>query len=361
MTLKRFTAVLIVAFLLVPAIAVPGAVGGAEVGVERPNLSQENVACTFPYETTDGTGAKIQLDSKPQRVVALQPSAAQIMWEIGAQEKVVGMPVGPTTAYLNGSAEKTDVTTKQMRTDIEKVIAQKPDLVLAPNVTPPETVQKLRKAGVTVYKFGIETSIEDIKAHTKTTGRLVGACQGATDRVAKMNETISSIESSVEGKDRPRVLYLMGGGYTAGNGTFINELIKGAGGENIAASANITGYGQISEETVIERDPEWIIIGSNTPQIPNRSAYAETTALTENNTVTVDSNYISQPGPRVTGPMEQLAKAFHPNAFEQEALANDAQTPNNPGEGNGLDLGIVGLAGGAVVLLVAIIVLGRRL
>lgn len=283
-------------------------------------------ACSFPVTKTDATGTAVTVENEPSRVVALQASAAQTMWEIGAQKKVVGLP-GQHTAYLNGSNDRTDITKQDgYTTNIETVVSLNPDLVLAPNTVSNETVKKLRSAGLTVYKFGFGRSIEDIYNKTTLTGQLVGACQGANQRVKTMNETVASIESAVEGRERPRVLYMMSGGFTAGNGTFIDRVITSAGGENIATNAGITGYKEISPESVIKQDPQWIVVGSDTSTIPNRSAYTETTALKTNQTVVVNSNYISQPAPRVVTPMKKLAGTFHPGAIKQ---ANTSETDEN--------------------------------
>lgn len=284
-------------------------------------------ACSFPFNKTDATGTTVTVESEPNRVVALQASAAQTMWEIGAQKKVVGLPIGQHTAYLNGSNNRTDITKQDgYTTNIERTVSLNPDLVLAPNTVSNETVEKLRSAGVTVYKFGFGQSIKDIYNKTTRTGKLVGACQGANQRVKTMNETVSSIKSAVEGREHPRVLYLMGGGFTAGNGTFINEIITAAGGENIATNVGITGYKEINPESVIKQDPQWIVVGSDTSTIPNRTAYSETTALKTNQTVVVNSNYVSQPAPRVVTPMKKLAGTFHPDAIEQ---ANTSETNEN--------------------------------
>lgn len=332
---KRLIACFAVVLVLTASLAA-GAGAGATAGVSTGTVQSASAqpTCSFPFEKTDATGTAVTVESEPGRVVALQPSAAQTMWEIGAKKKVVGLPVGPYTSFLNGSksGDRTDITKQDgYTTNIESVVSLTPDLVLAPNVVSNETVEKLRSAGLTVYKFKSGRSIEDIYRKTTLTGQLVGACQGANQRVKAMNETVSSIESAVEDRDRPRVLYLMGDGYTPGNGTFINRVITLAGGENIATNAGITGYKQISPESVIKQDPQWIVVGSDTPKIPNRTAYTETTALKQNQTVVVNSNYISQPAPRVVTPMSSLARSLHPDAFEQtnttdESTATDGET-----------------------------------
>lgn len=321
--MKRLTAFLAIVVVIVafPAATVTSVSSSATAQSATP------ANCAFPFSKTDATGTKVVIKDEPKRVVALQASAAQTMWEIGAKEKVVGMPVNQYTAYLNGSKEKTDITKKDgYSINIEKVVSLNPDLVLAPNIISNATVQKLRSAGLTVYKFRPSDSIKDIYEKTKLTGKLVGACQAANKRVAKMKETISSIKSAVEGHGRPSVLYLMGGGYTAGNGTFINDIIQIAGGDNLAANVGISDYQKINPEVVIKRDPQWIIIGSGTPKIPNQTVYQATTALKKDQIVTLNSNYLNQPAPRVVIPIKKLARKLHPEAFEQVNATETAMT-----------------------------------
>lgn len=298
---------------LVVALAVPaGATGGAPV--------QEQ--CTFPVTETDATGTEVTIEEEPQRVVVLQASAAQVMWEIGAKEKVVGMPVKSYTAYLDGSDERTDVLTGEGQVERETVVGLEPDLVIAPNVVQNETVEQLRNDGLTVYRTDFGKSLEDIYAKTELVGRLVGACQGAERTVASTRERVDTIRQAVEGEQKPRVLYEFYN-FTAGNQTFIHEVIETAGGDNIAANAGISGYATISEEVVAEQDPEWVVHPSDAP-LPQGEPYMSTTAYEENQTLEVNANYMNQPGPRVVVPMTQLAKAFHPEAY---AAANATATP----------------------------------
>lgn len=366
--MKRVIAFLAIVVVIVafPAATVSSVPSSATAQSATP------AGCSFPVSKTDATGTEVVVNDEPERVVALQPSAAQTMWEIGAREKVVGMPVNQYTAYLNGSTERTDITKRDnYSTNIEKVVSLEPDLVLAPNVVSNETVQKLRSAGLTVYRFRPSNSIEGIYEKTKLTGKLVGACQGANERVAKMKETVSSIRSAVEGRERPSVLYLMGGGFTAGNGTFINEMIQIAGGDNLAVNVGLTDYEEINPEVVIKRDPQWVIIGSNTPKIPNRTVYQATTALKKDQVVTLNSNYLTQSAPRVVIPMKKLARTLHPQAFEQTNTTETAttttgastttMTETGPTTGtatpqetaaNGPGFGIVG---GAIALIIGVL------
>lgn len=282
------------------------------------------VDCEYPVSSTDATGAEVTIDEEPERVVALGPSAAQTMWEIGAQDKVVGMPVGQYTSYLNGSESKTDVVDDQLQPVREEVVGLNPDLVLAPNIISNDTVDNLRSAGLTVYRFEAATSFDDVNAKTELTGQLVGEFESAAAVSAETQGTVTAVENAVDGEDRPRVYYPLGGGFTAGSNTFIDNIISSAGADNIAAES-IDGYASISAEVVAERDPQWLIIQEGFA-VPANEGVNDTTAIREDQIVRVNPNYINQPGPRTARVLQTLAETFHPEAYEQVDFAS-IETP----------------------------------
>lgn len=296
----------------------------ASSGLSADTASQ----CSFPFSSTDVTGTEVTVEQKPERVTTLNPSAAQTMWDIGGKGQVVG--VTSYASYLDGAKSRTVVSGKNGEPSVEKVVGTDPDLVLAPNTTSKDTVQKLRDAGITVYQFGSPTSLDSIEQKTLLIGKLTGNCAGAERTVQSMRSNVSHVRRAVKGEDKPRVLYVFSGGYTAGKGTFIDQIITTAGGVNVASEADITGYQKISGEVVAEQNPQWIVLNSrNTDGIPTDEAYQSTTAAKKNQTVTLDENYISQPAPRIVRPITKLAKALHPDAFESQssnATANASAT-----------------------------------
>lgn len=337
------TATLAILVLLVAAVA-PGVAGAAaadgtmattEGAAATDRLAGASVqgACEFPFSATDATGTEVTVEQRPERVVTLGPSAAQTMWEFGAQAQVVG--VTQYSSYLAGADAKANVSgTGQTYVSVEKVVGQEPDLVLAANVVPDETVQKLRQSGLTVYKFAEATSLDAVVEKTRLTGSLTGNCAAAQETADRVDSRVQAVRQAVEGEDRPRVLYTFFG-YTAGEGTFIHSIIEAAGGTNVAAEAGIQGYKQISEETVAQQNPEWIVLNSDDTQgVPQSEAYQSTTAAKQGNVVTLNASYISQPAPRVVQPLTKLATALHPEAMA-EADLNASATATATGAATG--------------------------
>ena len=313
--MRRLSAMALAAVLVIAGVAVPVTAATSDV---------QSDGCEFPHSTTDATGTEVRVDEVPDRVVALQPSDAQTMWEIGARDQVVGMPQNANTAYLNDTGNRTDVTNDDGTTDVEAVVGANPDLVLAANATRSDTVQQLRNTGLTVYHFPLATDLDGIANNTETVGRLTGNCEGATDTVAEMDERVEAVREAVSDRDRPRVLYYFYQ-YTTGNETHIHDLIETAGGQNVAADAGLSGYQPINAEVVADSDPQWLVHPSDASQ-PTGAPYNETTAVQREQVLSVDANYVSQPAPRVVLALEAMAEAFHPAAFETATASETPET-----------------------------------
>jgi iron complex transport system substrate-binding protein len=324
----RTLTTLVVAVLLV-AVAPGGALAAPAAGPAGAHASTVNSAvaptaaaqtdCSFPVSRVDATGTNVTVSEEPDRVVVLAPSAAQTMWELNVEPKVVGLPTGPTTAYLKGSQNRTDVTNQDGTVNREQVVGLQPDLVLAPNIVPNSTVEQLRGAGLTVYKVDFGKSLASITTKVSLFGRFTGACDRAATVNSEFNATLDEIRADAP-EQSPRVAYFFYN-FTTGSGTFIHEAIETAGGDNIAANAGVNGYKPINDEIVAERNPQWVVRPSGSP-LPSGAPWDSTAAYRLNQTLTVNNNLISQPGPRVVQPMQNMSEAFG----NTETVATDTPT-----------------------------------
>ncbi|WP_299270276.1 PGF-CTERM-anchored ABC transporter substrate-binding protein [Halorientalis sp.] len=339
-----------------PPVDSVGPAIGAPVG-QQAAVTQGD--CTFPVTRTDVTGTDVTVDQQPERVVALQPSDAQILWEVGARDRAVGVPKNQYTSYLNRSGTA-DVSGEGT---VEKVVGTDPDLVLAANITDPETVEALRGAGLTVYHFAGVESLDGIARNVETVGRLVGSCESARSEADEFRLAVERArQAHANASDRPSVLYTFFG-YTTGTGTHIHEAVEAAGGENVAVEAGLEGYRELSDEVVLDRDPAWIVYPDDYT-LPGGTPYNETTAVQQNQTIALDYSYINQPGPRVAIPLTQLAKAWHPEGLaEANRTVNGSDVPSSSRttasttSGNGPGFGV---AVALLALLLTALVTARR-
>jgi len=276
-----------------------------------------STTCDFPINVTDATGTTITLDERPDRITTTNPSAAQTLWELGAQDRVVG--VTQFAEYLNGTENKTDVSA-EFGVSVEKVVGTDPDLVLAPNASA-DQVEDLRAQNLTVYHFPAATDVDDIATKTQRTGRLIGNCEAATDVNTEMNESIDNVTDKTADFDRIDALYPLGGGYVAADETFINEIMQIGGTNNVAASEG-DGYPQLSDEVILEADPELILVTDPEASILDQEPYASTSAGTDNQYVVMNNSYLNQPAPRSviesTGTLATAVEKLQPEDTEEE-------------------------------------------
>jgi iron complex transport system substrate-binding protein len=263
----------------------------------------------------------VTVSEEPDRVVTLNPSAAQTMYEIGAWEKMVGAT--KHASNIAGFEDIQNISGAGQTISNEEVVGLEPDLVLAPNTIQNDTVRTLRGTDLTIYRFHEAKSIADIKEKTELIGGMVGHCDGATETVAWMDERLAVVDEATDGADRPSAIYAFFG-FTAGENTFIHTLIERAGAENAAATADIEGYKEIQQEILVGQQIDWLILNTDWTEVPNTPGYNATTAVQEDQIVVVNTNHLNRPGPRVVYAVEKMAKAFHPDAY---AAANGTGTP----------------------------------
>lgn len=313
----RTALVLLTTALLIGAVAAPAAAAPPAA------LDDVFLECEYPLTVTDATGEELTFEEPPDRIVTTSPSAAQVLWEIGEADRVVG--VTEHAQYLDGADDREVVSDEEGWIDDELVVAAEPDLVLAPNATGTEQVEQLRDLGLTVYHFAEAENLDDVAAKTGVIGELVDGCDGAADTIDWMDERLSIVDGATADEEPVSALYLFFD-FTAGVGTFIDELITRAGADNAAADAGIEDFQPISEEVVVNASPEWIVLNSDDPGLPDSEALNQTTAVQEDNVVVVEVEHLNQPAPRNVLAIETLIEHFHPDAYAaaEEAAADDA-------------------------------------
>ena len=324
-----------------PAIEQPTTTDALSDAADGPTGHQYDDAetCEFPVELTDATGTTVTLEERPERITTTNPSAAQTLWELGAQDRVVG--VTQFALYLDGADEKTGVSAEGLGVSIERVVDTDPDLVLAPNASA-DQVEDLREQGLTVYHFPEATDIDDIADKTETIGQLVGECEAAADTNDEMYDAVADVEERTADFDRPAALYPLGDGFVAAGNTFIDAIMTIGGTDNVAAAEH-EGYPQLSDEVILEADPELIIVTDEEAAILDEEPYASTTAGIDRNYAVIPVHYLNQPAPRsVIESTDTLATAVEELQTTEEAAdeadgADDAATTDDADEADDAD------------------------
>ena len=268
---------------------------------EEPEAEEASEAVTL----TDMTGREITLDAPAERVVALTASDCEILYALGAGDLLVGRG-----EYCDYPAEVLDVPSVQSGydTNIEQIIALEPQVLLMSTMAQTEEqVQQLEAAGVHVVVSDAQ-DIEGTYTAINMIGELTGKQAEAASIVESMQKTFDEIRANAG--DGTKSVYfevspLQYGLWTAGSGTFMDEIATMLGLTN--CFADVTGWGGISEEQVLERNPDYIVTISMyygegpTPEeeILSRTGWENVTAVKDGKILNLQNNELSRPGPRL--------------------------------------------------------------
>ena len=206
---------------------------------------------------TDMAGREIALDAPATKVVALTASDCEILAALGAEDTLVGR--GEYCDYPESVLEVPAVQSGA-DTNLEQIIALEPQVVvMAKMAQTEEQVAALEKAGIRVVVSDAQ-DIEGVYTAIRLIGALVGRNDEAEAMVAAMQSPFADIAAKSENTGKTvyfEVSPLQWGLWTAGKGTFMDELATMCGLTN--AFADVEGWAEISEEQVLERDPDYIV------------------------------------------------------------------------------------------------------
>jgi len=229
-----------------------------------PNGTQMRGERSFPHTITDGLGREVTLDAPPGRVVSLAPKNTELMFAIGAGEKLVGV-----TTYCNEppdamAIEKVGGFSSQS-ISIEKLISLRPDLVLSVGELHRPTIKDLERLDVPVVALAAE-SLDNLYTETELLGRITGREAKTSRLIEAMQRRVARIQEravDIPDDERVSVFYQVWNDplAAAGPASFIGELIRLAGGKNIINNAS-ESYVRIGEEILLKRDPDVIIAPS---------------------------------------------------------------------------------------------------
>ena len=280
-------------------------------------LHPESFKVSYPLTITDFAGREITIEKEPERIVSLAPSITETLFYIGAGDKLIG--VTKWADFPPAVENITKVGGYGKYANLEIIASLQPDLIIADDYSLSILDQLERIAPVVIVA---PKNIEEIYQKIELLGKITNREEGARAVIAEMRGRVSYVTSMVVGRPRPRVLFITWWNplYVPGNGTFQDDLIRLAGGENIFADVN--GWAQVSIEQVLERNPEIIILSAHagiSPEELCNTELANTDALRNGRVYVIsDDNTVSRPGPRIVHGLEEMARYLHPEAFSYQ-------------------------------------------
>lgn len=256
----------------------------------------------FPARLSDASGHTLILSRPPTRILSLVPSATRTVMALGAGSRLVGRTDYDTLSAL----DRLPSVGGGLQPSMETILALQPDLVILFSGESDRGTRD-RLETLDIRQFGVRPDrMADAQRLVLDLGMILGEGPRADSIVARMDTTLETIRRTVAELPRIRVAYLLGGNppWVAGPGTFIDELLDVAGGENAFSDLGAL-YGPVSPEEFLVREialilaPEGAQVAIPAPAIPVKRV----------------PSGLEIPGPGLADSARLLALIFHPEAF----------------------------------------------
>ena len=273
---------------------------------------------------TDMFGREVTLAEPATRIVVIQPSDCEILCAIGCEDAIVGRG-----QYVDYPASILDVPVVQSgaETNVEEILALQPQVVLMNSMSQSEEqVRQLEENGVKVV-VSSTSNIESVYTAITLIGKLMGKEAEAEAVIADMQQTFDEIRASVSGEAKKVYFeispppYL----YTAGSSSYMNELAEICGIKNIFDDQT-DAWLMISEEQVIERNPDYIVLITNmgsqgVEEILSRDGWGDINAIQNQKVFNDEDSCMARPSPRLKDAAIELFNFVNEIAAEEKPAA----------------------------------------
>lgn len=276
-------------------------------------------------EVIDEAGRRVAVPVEVHRIVALAPNLTEIVYALGAQDRLV--------AVSNYSDSPPEAKSKPrigmpMNPNLEAIVAAHPDIVLATAVNRYATAAELTRLGIAVYGTDPHT-VEGMLESIEHIGGVIGATAQAESVVANLRQRLNALQSKLASVPVARVFFVVGESplISLGEHTFIADALRYAGAQSVVHAKQ--DWPQVSLEEVVRLNPDYLVFASSgfggedstakqLAELRSEAGWRELAAVREGRVVVV-SDEIDLPAPGLIDAIEKLARQLHPNVFEDAA------------------------------------------
>jgi iron complex transport system substrate-binding protein len=257
---------------------------------------------------------------QPQRIISLGPAGTEMLFALGAGDRVVG--VGSFDKFPP-EVEKLPKVGALLDPDLERILSLRPDLVVVYG-SQADLRAQLDRARVPMFIYSHE-ELADVTKTIRSLGERIGAPERAGILAREIERRIAAVRTRVAGKPRPRTLIVFGrerlalrGIYASGGYGFVHDMVEAAGGDNIFGDINQQSV-QASAELILARRPDVILELRADPLDPDTEARERAVWNALSSVPAVRSGRVHIiadprtviPGPRVAEGVEVIARVLH--------------------------------------------------
>jgi iron complex transport system substrate-binding protein len=265
---------------------------------------------TYPLSITDDLGNQVTIDAKPARIVSSSPAVTEILFALGLDEEIVG--VSSSCDYPEAAKSKPQLF-DYAAPDVESIIAAEPDVILSDVAygIPEDTQLLLEQSDITIVLMTY-TSIQDVLSNITLIGQITDKNTEAAALVEDINTQIAELTAKTQDQQSKSVFIDVGGFYSPGTDTYLNNMLTALGATNIAAEIG-SGWVMVPVESLLEKDPDiYIDLSVNTSgDMPAESLVQNLSAIKNGTVYTYayssnETSILSRPGPRIVQAMQLL-------------------------------------------------------
>jgi cobalamin transport system substrate-binding protein len=227
----------------------------------------ETGALTYPRNCVDADGVRVTMAKPPQRIISQARSIEEYLYSIVPPESVIAVSAA---AYERNSSDVYDYVEKYhpaMSPGVERALHLNPDLVIVSSSGRADFSSLLRSSGVPLYRMNtMFATLDQVADGIRLVGYVTGRDGEARAREEQFrSELNAAFALRPPSGPKPRIV-AVSNGIVYGRDTLFNDIVEKLGGINVAAEAGLQGYEEVSSETVLKWNPEWIFTGADPGQ-----------------------------------------------------------------------------------------------
>ncbi|MCX5766955.1 MAG: helical backbone metal receptor [Gemmatimonadetes bacterium] len=259
----------------------------------------------------DDFGDTIRVNAPATRIVSLSPVTTEILFAIGAGDRVVGRTHWDT---YPAAARAVQDLGNGMQPNVEAILATRPDLVVIyGSPSNRAAALQLRRAGIATIAVRTD-HVSDFRRATTWIARAIGDSAAGAVVSDSVEHSIAAASQAATAGTGPTVLWHLWDApvMTIGRGSYMSELVAAAGGRNLFDDLEAPSP-QVTIEEIVRRNPDYVIAGpSGAESIRKKGAWQAIPAVREGRILIVDTALVSRPGVRMGEAVRHLRTLLHP-------------------------------------------------
>jgi iron complex transport system substrate-binding protein len=283
-------------------------------------LCHVSLSYSTPKAFIDEVGREVTFSFPPKRIISLAPNVTEILFSLGLDQEIVGVSIHCNfPEKVNGKVR----VGSYINLDFERIVSLKPDLIIATGAgNTRDMVERLEKLGFPTYVI-FPKNFDDVLRSIGHIGQVVNREKEGMEIVKEMKGRRQRVVELTQGLPRPKVFLQIGEApiVTVGKNSFGDDLIRLAGGENIAGKEKEM-YPRLGMEEILKGSPEIILISSMNPKgdygkiVQEWSRWQTIPAVKHSRVHLIDSDLVDRPSPRIVEGLEEIARFVHPERFK---------------------------------------------